>query len=152
METDDFATVARDIESLSGELQPLAQQWDRLSDTQCWMLMLAGPAKLDFIFTEPHQHEPPWRPNADNLADIDAHFWDWSLWLRSKVVKSKRELVTTELRKMFEHILQPMGVAESPASLDAAVSDYLAARDRLERELGVSVPRTLEREVMAALS
>ena len=152
VETDDFPAVARDIESLSRDLRPLAQQWDRLSDTQCWMLMLPGPTKLDFIFTEPHDQEPPWQPNADNLAAIDQHFWDWALWLHSKRVAGKRELVVTELRKMFEHILQPMRVGEPPSSLDAAVTDYLAAHDRLERGFGIDVPRTLEREVVPALS
>jgi hypothetical protein len=130
----------------------LAQQWDRLSDTQCWMLVLTGPVKLDFIFTEPHQHEAPWRPEPGNLAAIDRHFWDWALWLHAKIAKGKRELVISELRKMFEHMLEPMRVGEPPVSLDAAVSDYLVARDQLERELGVTVPRTLEREVLRALS
>jgi hypothetical protein len=152
VETDDFPAVARDIESLSSALRPLAQQWDRLSDTQCWMVMLAGPVKLDFIFTEPHVHEPPWRPEPRNLAAIDRHFWDWALWLHSKRVKGKRALVASELRKMFGHILQPIGVEEPPASLDEAIAGYLAARDRLEQRFGVTVPRTLEREVVPALS
>jgi hypothetical protein len=116
------------------------------------MLLLTGPAKLDFIFTEPHEHEPPWRPEPGNLPAIDSHFWDWALWLHSKVVKGKREVVTTELRKMFEHLLEPIGVEKSPVSLDRAVADYLAARDRLERQLGAHVPRALEREVLPALS
>jgi hypothetical protein len=151
VETDDFPAVARDIESLLGGLRPLAQQWDRFSETQCWMVMLRGPVKLDFIFTEPHDNEPPWQPDVANLAAIDRHFWDWALWLHSKRVKGKRPLVATELRKMFEHILHPLGVGEPPASLDTAVSSYLAARDRLEREFGVTVPRALEREVGSAL-
>lgn len=114
--------------------------------------MLAGPVKLDFIFTEPHDHEPPWRPEPGNLAAIDRHFWDWALWLHSKRLKEKGALVESELHKMFDHILEPMRVDEPPASLDAAVASYVAARDRLERELGVAVPRTLVHEVVRALT
>jgi hypothetical protein len=151
VETDDFPTVGRDIGSLLAALDPLVQQWDRLSDTQCWMVMLPGPVKLDFIFTEPHHHEPPWVPGPANLAEIDAHFWDWALWLLAKHVKHRTELVATELQKMFDHLLQPMGIEEVPASLDIAVASYLSARDRLELAFGVTVPRTLEREVVRAL-
>jgi predicted nucleotidyltransferase len=151
IETDDFQAVGRDIGDLLAALQPLVQQWDRLSEHQCWMAILPGPVKLDFIFAEPHDDEPPWRPASSNLAAIDAHFWDWSLWLLAKRVKGRGELVTSELHKMFDHILRPMGVEMSPASLDTAVASYLVARDRLERELGVSVPRLLQREVVRVL-
>ena len=69
------------------------------------------------------------------------------MWLHSKHVKGRSELVASELHKMFDHILHPMGVEVAPDSLDAAVASYLAARDRLEREFSVAIPRTLEREV-----
>ena len=114
-------------------LQPSAQQWDRLSETQCWMVILPGPVKLDFIFSEPHEAEPPWRPGPSNLAAIDCHFWDWALWLCSKRSKGRKELVTAELRKMFVHILEPMGVDTPPPSLETAVAKYLTVRDRLEQ-------------------
>ena len=45
---------------LVAPLRPLAQQWDPLSETWCWMAILRGPIKLDFIFAEPHEREPPW--------------------------------------------------------------------------------------------
>jgi predicted nucleotidyltransferase len=151
VETDDFRAVAHDIESLLAPLRPLAQQWDRLSETQCWMVMLHGPVKLDFIFREPHRDEPPWRPDRANLSGIDDHFWDWTLWLRSKRVKGERELVARELRKMYDHLLHPMGVEVPPASLDSAVVSYLDARGRLEQEFGVTVPRVLGQEVVRAL-
>jgi hypothetical protein len=151
VETDDFRSITRDIGSVFVALQPLAQQWDRLSETQCWMLILPGPVKVDFIFTEPHVDEPPWRPDPGNLVAIDRHFWDWALWLHSKQVKRRSEVVTAELRKMSEHILEPMGVDPSPGTLDTAIADYLVARDRREREFGVAVPRDLERAVLPAL-
>jgi hypothetical protein len=151
VETDDFAHVARDIDTLLAPLRPLAQQWDRLSPTQCWMVMLRGPVKLDFIFTEPHQEEPPWQPDAANLGAIDRHFWDWMLWLGAKQLAGKDALVRSELDKMWVHILAPMGAESSPVSLDDALADYLAGRDRLERRFDVAMPRTLEIEVRPVL-
>jgi hypothetical protein len=150
VETDDFHAVSRDIGTLLAPLNPLAQQWDRLSETWCWMVMMRGPIKLDFIFSEPHNEEPPWHPEPNNLAAIDAHFWDWALWLLSKQVKGQRELVANELHKMFKHILHPIGVEVSPANLDAAIASYLVARARFERDLAVMVPRALERETVRA--
>jgi hypothetical protein len=151
VETEDFPAVSRDIAHLLAVLQPLVQQWDRLSEQQCWMVILPGPVKLDLIFNQPHDEEPPWRPAPDNLAGIDAHFWDWTLWLLAKRVNGRSELVSSELHKMFDHLLHPMGVEMPPTSLDSAVASYLVARDQLERDFGVTVPRALEREVVRAL-
>jgi predicted nucleotidyltransferase len=145
--TDDFQAVARDIPLLLNPLVPIAQQWDRLSETWCWMVVLRGPIKLDFIFSEPHKSEPPWQPSAGNLDAIDCHFWDWALWLRSKQASGKSHLLEHELEKLADHILSPMGVESRPASLNEAVVSYLVARDRLERRFGVSVPSALEREI-----
>jgi predicted nucleotidyltransferase len=152
VDTNAFPAVARDIGSLTAELGPLAQQWDRLSETQCWMVMLPGPAKLDLIFTEPHDDEPPWRPEPANLAAMDDHFWDWVWWLHSKEARDERELVAGELHKLYDHILRPMGVEALAVSLDSAVAGYLVARDRLERQFAVAVPRALERAVVRGLS
>jgi predicted nucleotidyltransferase len=151
VDTDDFPAIARDIESVFATAPTLAQQWDRLSDTQCWMVILPGPVKVDCIFREPHVDEPAWRPDAGNLVAIDRHFWDWALWLNSKQVKLRSELVTAELRKMFDHILGPMGVGAIPESLDTAVADYLVARDAREREFAVAVPHDLERAVLSVV-
>jgi hypothetical protein len=133
-------------------LEPLAQQWDRLSDEQCWMLILRGPVKVDLIFPEePHVHEPPWVPCADNLAAIDAHLWDWLLWLRSKEASGKRELVAVELEKLFVHLLQPLGVDRVPSSVADAVELYRPARDALAAGFGCTISRALEAEVARAL-
>ncbi len=115
------------------------------------MVIVAGPLKLDFIFDEPHNNEPPWHPEPNNLAAIDAHFWDWTVWLLSKQVRGRTELVATELQKMFNHLLHPVGVQAVPVSLEMAVASYLVARARLERDLAVVVPRALEHEVVRAL-
>jgi predicted nucleotidyltransferase len=152
VETVDFARLANDLRDLTSRLEPLVQQWDRLSPHQCYMLVLAGPTKIDLLFLDqPHDLEPPWEARAETLTGIDDHFWDWALWLAAKDQAGKRELVRSELRKMDEHLLGPMGVREMPRSVEAAVSSYRAAREELESRFGVRVSRRLERVVLPAL-
>jgi hypothetical protein len=153
VETDDFERVAESLPALVSELDPLAQQWDRLSPEWCYMLILRGPTKVDLIFPQ-HQHadEPPWEPSRDNLADLDAHFWDWMLWLHAKEVHKKRDLVATELEKLAQHLLNPLGSPGVPSSIAEAVARYRAARDRAEDELGVRAPRELEDAVAPHLT
>lgn len=152
VETDDFAAVARDLPGLSAPLAPLAVQWDPLSPHWCWMLMLAGPTKIDLLFLdEPHGLEPPWEPTRESLSAIDRHFWDWALWLRSKEAAGKRELVASELAKLFRHLLGPLGVATAPGSVAEAVAAYRDARAAAERRFGCEVPRELEAAVAPAL-
>jgi hypothetical protein len=150
--TDRFEDLAADLAGLVAELEPLAQQWDRLSSSWCYMLTLRGPVKVDLIFPEePHLEDPPWRPDADNLAALDAHFWDWMLWLRAKAAAGKTELVRSELEKLFTHLLRPLGAGAPPSSIADAVAVYRALREGAERDLGVEVPRELEAEVAPAL-
>jgi hypothetical protein len=49
---------------------------------------------------------------------------------------------------MTAHLLRPLGVERVPASIEGAIRSYRGARDRLESELHVSVPRRLEAEVL----
>jgi predicted nucleotidyltransferase len=152
VETSDFAAVADALPRLLAPLEPLAQQWDRLSAEYCWMLMLRGPVKVDLIFVhEPHTDEPPWRPRRDNLAGIDAHFWDWMLWLRGKEVAGKADLVATHLQKVFDHLLAPLGAERPPSSIREALVLYSDARTRAERRFGQRVSRDLEAEVARVL-
>jgi predicted nucleotidyltransferase len=150
--TDDFETLARDIESLTAAMKPLMGQWDRLSPHMCYMLIVPGPVKIDFLFLDqPHKDEPPWEASAETLAGIDAHFWDWTIWLASKDAAGKHELVAGELRRMREHILGPMGVDDTPASVVTAIEAYTAARDRLETEFGTRVGRELGEAILGLL-
>ena len=152
LETDDFEGFARALPELVSELAPIARQWDRLSPEWCFMLILPGPTKVDLIFPDhPHADEPPWEPSRDNLADVDAHFWDWMLWLHAKEARGKSELVASELEKLTRHLLAPLGSQGVPSSIAEAVGRYKAARDRAERELRVHVPRELEEAVMPRL-
>jgi hypothetical protein len=152
VETRDFGAVAAALPELLAPLEPLAQQWDRLSDEQCWMLILRGPVKVDLIFPEePHVHEPPWMPTAENLDAIDAHLWDWLLWLRAKERDGKDELVAAELEKLFVHLLRPLGVERVPSSVAEAVELYRPVRDALAARLGCVIAPALEAEVAPAL-
>ena len=152
MRARDFAAVAEALPGLLAPLQPLAEQWDRLSDTWCWMLILRGPAKVDLIFPEePHAKEGPWEPGPDTIAGIDGHFWDWMLWLRGKEAAGKEELVARELEKLFGHLLGPLGAEQAPSSVANAVAAYRAARGRAESRFGRTVSRELERAVAPSL-
>jgi predicted nucleotidyltransferase len=147
----DFASAAEALPDLLAPLEPLVQQWDRLSDEWCWMLILRGPVKVDLIFPDPHENEPPWEPGPETLRGIDDHFWDWMLWLRGKEAVGKDELVEAELQKLFGHLLGPLGVERAPLSIAEAVSSYRAARERAEVQYGRTVDRALEQAVAPSL-
>jgi hypothetical protein len=150
---DDFPALAVDLPGLCAPLAPIAMQWDRLSPHQCWMLMLRGPTKIDLLFPdEPHELEPPWEPTRENLSGIDDHFWDWTLWLRSKEAAGRREQVEAELEKLFRHLLGPLGVTETPGSVAEAVVVYRDARATAERRFDYEVPRDLETAVASAVA
>lgn len=140
----DFAAVAADLPGLAAPLAPLGQLWDPLSSRQVYALILAGPVKVDLLFDEPHEHEPPWRPSAETLPAIDTHFWDWTLWLAGKAYAGRDELVDAELTKLSGHLLRPLGVDQVPGTVGEAVRRYRTARDRLEAAYGVDVSRRLD--------
>ena len=145
VEANDFAAAAEALPRLLAQLDPLAQQWDRLSPEWCCMLIVHGPTKIDLIFPdEPHTNEAPWEPDGANLGAIEAHFWDWMLWLRSKQAHEKAELIAAELEKLSVHLLAPLGVQRSPSSISEAIAMYRHARDEAEKRFGVTVSRDLE--------
>jgi hypothetical protein len=150
--TSDFPAVAGALPALVAALEPLAQQWDRLSDHACYMLMLHAIGKVDFIFDEPWESSPPWTVSAETLCGIDDHFWDWTIWLAAKDRAGKREVVGSELRKMYEHLLGPLGIERVPSSIADAVSAYTVARTEAEKRLAITLPREVEDEVRRLLS
>jgi hypothetical protein len=153
VETTDFDAIRDELPALSRPLRPLAHQWDPLSSQYCWMLVLPGAVKVDLIFPgQSHEIEAPREPTAANLAAIDAHFWDWVLWLSGKQAAGHLDVVATELRALSAYILAPLGAKEEPASVKDAVAVYRLERDRLERRFGSPVPRALGREVSAAIA
>lgn len=150
--TSDFRAVAEALPALVAPLEPLAQQWDRLSPRACYMLMLPGAIKVDLIFDATRQSEPPWAVTAETLKGIDDHFWDWMIWLGAKDAAGKRDLVAAELRKMHDHLLAPLGAPAAFDSIEKAVHEYLAAREKAEARFAREVPRSVEREVRARLA
>jgi hypothetical protein len=148
VETDDLAAVAQDIPVLVEPLRPIAQQWDRYADYACYMLMLPGAVKIDFLFIDhPQDWAAPWIPSRDTLEAIDSHFWDWIVWIEQKRSGSRPEQVPHLLEDIHRLMLEPMGVTIRPTSITEAVASYIAARDRLEQLLRVTVPRDLGDEV-----
>lgn len=151
--TDDADGVAAALPALLEPLEPLAAQWDRLSEEATYyMLVLRDGVKVDVVIDRPPVVEPPWEVRAGTLAGIDAHFWDWILWLGGKQLGGRDELVRSHLGGlMWEHLLRPVGVREPPPDIGAAVERYLEARAGRERELRVAVPRELSEAVRTRL-
>lgn len=129
VETTDFEATAGAIEELSTAGEPLAAQWDPFPADVTFMLLLPGATKVDFIFrgVQP-QPRGPWRPGIDAPDAIEAHFWDWLLWLGSKQLRGEGELVASELSKMYDLLLEPLGAAHPPATLAEAAGGFLAWR------------------------
>ena len=152
VETRYFRAVAEALPEVVAPLEPLAQQWDRLSPHACYMLMLRGIGKVDLIFDEPWESSPPWTVSAETLRGIDDHFWDWIIWLAAKDRAGKRGLVQAELEKMHTHLLGPLGVAGIPASIEQAISEYASALHGAEGQLRVTVPGEIERQVRERLA
>ena len=152
IDTTNGAALARELPTLVEPLEPLAAQWDRLTERATYMLMLPGAVKVDlFPGDELRAIQPPWEPTPSNLVAIDAHFWDWALWLGGKVLAEKAGVVAEELGKLHRNLLGPLGVTSPPATVEQAVAEYRGARDRLERRWEMSVPRRMGDEVALAL-
>jgi predicted nucleotidyltransferase len=153
IDTTNGAALARELPTLVEPLEPLAAQWDRLTERATYMLMLVGAVKVDlFPGDERRAIQPPWEPAPSNLVAIDAHFWDWALWLGGKVLAEKSGVVSDELDKLHQNLLGPLGVTSPPATVEQAVAEYRGARDRLEHRWEMSVPRRVGDEVAIALA
>lgn len=152
IDTQNGAALAHELPALVEPLEPLAAQWDRLTERATYMLMLPGAVKVDlFPGDERRAIQPPWEPSASNLVAVDAHFWDWALWLGGKVLAEKAGIVSEELRKLHRNLLGPLGVTAPPATVEQALAEYRIARDRLELRWDMSVPRRVGDEVAFAL-
>lgn len=148
----DSKAMTEEIPALVASFGPLAAFWDPLAEEAGYMVVMDGPTKVDvFPVGASRQIQPPWRLSGDSLASIDAHFWDWTLWLGSKALRGQRQLVSDELAKMHWFLLAPLGVASVPVSLDEAVASYDRARAQAMAALGVVVQQELGRQVSEAL-
>ena len=141
-----------EIPALVASFGPLAAFWEPLSEEAGYMVVMDGPTKVDVFPLGARRHiQPPWRLNADSLPKIDAHFWDWTLWLGGKALRGEWSLVADELDEMYRFLLAPVGVAIPPTSLDEAVASYLRARQDAVDSLRVRVQAELGRQVSEAL-
>jgi hypothetical protein len=146
------ADLMAEIPALLASLQPLAAFWEPLSEQAGYMIVMDGPVKVDLFPIRGSRHiQPPWVPGVDTLAAIDAHFWDWTLWLGSKSLRGERQLLADELTKMHWFLLGPLSVAPCPASLSEAVASYHRARAEALEALGTVVDPELGRQVSEAL-
>lgn len=152
VEVEDLDRFVRDLPELVRRLNPLGQQWDGLSPIWCYQFLLPGPTKVDVLVDRPHTPEGPWQPNAQNLKEIDHHFWDWTLWLAGKALRGREQFVAEELAKMSGHLLGPLGVEEVPLDIPTALRSYLTARSDAESRFGIGVDRRIETEVRRALA
>lgn len=150
--TSDFAAVVRDLPALVAPLHPLGQQWEPVGHFPVYQVLLPGPVKVEYLFLDQSQPpKPAPGPAPATLAAINTHFWDWIWWIATKASIGRDDLVAEHLPQLFDYLLRPMGVADAPADIGAAIDEFVGRRDALEREYGVSVPRALEDEVRAGI-
>lgn len=131
-------------------MAPLACFWDPLSRNAALMTIVPGPLKVDLI-TAAENPEPRTAHSVtrDGVDRIDAHFWDWALWLGAKRLAGEDDLVAAELRKMHRALLAAIGVERTPSTLADAVELYRhALRDRglngrVDGRLAAEVQRVL---------
>ena len=149
----DAAAVAGRLPALVAGLRPLAQLWDPLAGVPVYMLILTGAVKVDLFPEGPGDPAALVARRAEpaSLAAVDAHFWDWNLWLGSKRLRGQDELVGDELAKMWRHLLRPLGAIAPPGTQEQAVSVYFALRRGREQQSGDAVPRELGTAVAARL-
>jgi predicted nucleotidyltransferase len=74
VQADDAAAVTESLHNLLADLRPLALVPDPLADRVVVAVLLPGSVKVDLIFEQPHEIEPPWEVSAEILDRIDAYF------------------------------------------------------------------------------
>jgi hypothetical protein len=153
VETSDFDALARDLPALVATLKPLAQQWEPMGHFPVYQVLLRGPTKIEYLFLSRSQEPlPAPMPGPDTLAAINTHFWDWIWWLSTKASIGRTDLVSAHMPQLYDRLLRPLGVPDSPDSIPAAVEAFVTRRNELEREFSVTVDRALENEVRQGIT
>ena len=57
----------------------------------------------------------------------------------------------SELVRLHEHLLAPLGERQPPSSISDAIASYRKLRDDAERRFGRTVPRSMEYAVLPAV-
>jgi hypothetical protein len=78
-----------------------------------------------------------------------AGFWDWALWLRSKLAR-RDDVAAAELRELHQHLLGPMGTARAGQPGRSGRRVPLGPGE-WERRLGTHVSRNAENTVIPIL-
>jgi predicted nucleotidyltransferase len=152
VESSDFPALAQDLPGVVEALEPLSAMWDPYADFHCFMMLLRGPVTVDLLFLEQEREPgPPWQLTRQTLPAIDCHFWEWINWAGSKVAAGDRGHLEWHLPLLSTMLLQPLGVAAIPGTVEEAVRLYVAARSAAEKSFGLRVSRELEKEVCAGL-
>jgi hypothetical protein len=153
VESDDPAALRVRLPHLLAPLEPLAAGWDPNGERPTYMLLLAGPMKVDVILAGDRQPVagPPHRATGATLPAIDHHFWDWILWLASKRLRGQEAFVAASLRHMHEQLLEPIGVARPPATIGDAIAAYRHAYREAAARLGVARDLRLDDAVAPAV-
>ncbi len=153
VETSDFTALACDLPALVAPLKPLSQQWEPMGHFPVYQVLLRGPTKIEYLFLGQSQDPaPPSVPTRDTLESINTHFWDWIWWLTTRASIGRSDLVAEHLTQLHAHLLRPMGIVAVPTSIEAAVDVFVARRNELETELGVTVDGALEDEVRRGIA
>jgi hypothetical protein len=142
------SAVAYDLPTLVAPLDPLGEQWEPIGHFPVYQVLLRGPTKVEYLFLG-HSQEPmpPVEPSSDTLVAINTHFWDWIWWLTTKASIGRSDLVAEHMPQLYTQLLRPMGISAVPATIESAVEAFVARRNALEQEFGISVDRALESEV-----
>ena len=153
VETSDFEAFAQDLPALVAPLDPLGQQWEPMGHFPVYQVFLRGPTKIEYLFLDGTQDPlAPLTPSRDTLPAINTHFWDWIWWLTTKASIGRTDLVAEHLPQLYTHLLEPMGIRAMPETIQSAIEAFVARRNELEQQFGVSVDRALESEVCQGIA
>jgi predicted nucleotidyltransferase len=151
VDTIEFDMVSASLPRLVHSLLPISYLWDPLYDRRVFMMILKGPIKVDLIFDVEHQIEPPRPINSETLFEINIHFWDWIFWIAGKQVRDLNDLVVQEIKKMYFHLLAPLGVKQIPGSIEETVQNFLSAFQSQKNLFHKDIDPELETEVLKGL-
>jgi processive 1,2-diacylglycerol beta-glucosyltransferase len=145
VDTSAFSGVAERLPGIVAPLRPVVAQWDRLSTTWSYMLILAGPVKVDLIFAEPHapcplagdRRDPAWhrRPLLGLAAVAVSQAGGW----QTRPCRGRT-------RQSAPASAGPTRRDPRPASLGQAIVGYQARND-WEQRLRRRVSRIAEQAV-----
>jgi len=144
VESDDLASLRGALPDLVAPLAPVIQQWDPVSSEWIYMVILPGMTKVELFLGDGHRPDAPWSVTAATLPKIDAHFWDWILYIATAGRRGKLNTMSQHFGLIHENLLGPIGIERAPRSVQEAVADYKRSRTRWEEEFETHCDRGAE--------